>query len=261
MLKWSVACINAFSLSVGLWHSHWVANMEKTRILWFIIRIIILQIWAGITQLHKCEGAGREIHTMAFNSRHWSLFCGDHPCFCATVGWEVDLRWEESHLGGLKVPLVSVAQHMGHRTWHQENQGYAQAPELAEDLRYSTPLCWSTLTSLGRCFEISQCIKLLAKSHFYVVSCVPQMHGPPVYGSGGKTVNENSHIVNQRGHKCLDVPITRWSKKFACAHPYLWFILRSHTHISFFSPQGAPLHMVFLLPQGVKQMLGCKYEF
>lgn len=124
-LKWSVACINAFSLSVGLWHSHWVANMEKTRILWFIIRIIILQIWAGITQLHKCEGAGREIHIIAFNSKHWSLFCGDHPCFCATVGWEVDLRLEESHLGGLKVPLVSVAQHMGHRTWHQDNQVYA----------------------------------------------------------------------------------------------------------------------------------------
>lgn len=71
----------------------------------------------------------------------------------------MDLRFEESRLSGLKVTLGNVAQHMGHGTWHQENQGSAQAPELAQDRRYLTPLCQSNISSLGRYFEVSQCMK------------------------------------------------------------------------------------------------------
>lgn len=106
----------------------------------------MLQIWAGIMQLHKCEGGGREVHIVVFNKKHQSSFwkcCRDHLSFRTTVRGEVDLRFEESPLGGLKVTLGNVAKHMGHGAWHQERQGSAQAPELAQDCRYLTPLCQS----------------------------------------------------------------------------------------------------------------------
>lgn len=178
-------------------------------------------------ELHNClsvreqEGKCISEHLTA-NTRVYSA--GTTHAFVLLL----DEKWT-SDLKSLKVPPGSMAQHMGHRTWQQENQGYARAPELAQDLRYPTPLCRSTFISLGKCFEISQCMKLLAKSRLYVVSCVPQMYGPSCVWVRRKNSQENRHVVNQRGQKCLDVPITRCSKKFACAHPYLWFILRSYT--------------------------------
>lgn len=105
----------------------------------------MLQIWAGIMRLHKCEGGGREACIVAFNNKHQSLFsvhCGYCLCFCATVR-EVDLRFEECPLSGLEVTPSNVAQHMGHGTWHQERQDSAREPELAQDHRYLTPLYWS----------------------------------------------------------------------------------------------------------------------
>lgn len=104
----------------------------------------MLQIGAGIMQLHMCERGGREVHIVAFNNKHQSSFrdsCGDHPCVRAAVRGKVDLRFEESPLRGLKATLCNVAQHMGHWTWHQENQGSAPAPELALDCRHLPRLC------------------------------------------------------------------------------------------------------------------------
>lgn len=46
----------------------------KSRIFEFIGRIITSQIWAGIMQLCKYEGGGREVCIVVFNNKHQRSF-------------------------------------------------------------------------------------------------------------------------------------------------------------------------------------------